>query len=42
MVQMKVQDNMQVIMFGYNKPLGKYIGLYDGEYVHDLLEFESH
>lgn len=42
LVEMEVGDTLAVIMFGYSKPLGKYIGHYDGEYVHGLLEFESH
>jgi hypothetical protein len=41
-VQMEVEETVAVIMFGYRKPLGKYIGHYDGEHLHDLVELETH
>ena len=36
---MQVEDTAAVIVFGYKKPLGKFIGHYDGEFIHDLLQF---
>ena len=37
---MQVDVTPAIIIFGYKKPLGKFIGHYDGEYIRDLLEFE--
>ena len=41
-VDMEIDTMPVVIMFGYRKPLGKFIGHYDGEKIHDLCEFETH
>ena len=39
---MQVEKSTAVIIFGYKKPFGKFIGHYDGEFIRDLLEFEIH